>query len=193
MEIGMKPAEEYYKDIYTMSTDDLVKRLAGMFSDIINDRSFEVAPELDGRGARSDLTDAVRMHEAVVASIKFIAVYFSPVYLDKPIEFPFANGHLVKADTDIAVKEIKDIADCLDIAQRVAIAISSADFTEIHGEKRMPSDRAIRRGRELFNRLQKVSSFLYMIEDVAREWLKRRDAGSCRENGRDRGGENETA
>jgi len=167
----MKSKDEYRDGIFEASTDDLVHRLAVMLDEIIYDAKFEMTKDQSWHDPGNAMKQSIRMHESIISSIKFIAVYFSPVYLDQPLPFPGWNLPSITT-IDAIVSKIHDIVECLEEAQSIANAMSMADFAEMHDHVNPPSDRAMRRNRELFNRLQTITSSFYMIENVAKHWLK---------------------
>jgi hypothetical protein len=113
------------------------------------------------------------MHGDIVSAIKFVAVHFSPVYLEKPMEFPATTCTRVLTK-DRIICRIEQIVEVIQNAYFMAGALGMADFSEMHGVNPPPSEPVIHRSRELFSRLPTVVTSLASIEGATSEWLKTR-------------------
>jgi len=157
------------KGIYESSADDLVKRMARLLENVIKDGKFD--PPV---GSTLEELEVAGMHDDIVAAFKFIAVLFSPVYLENPMDFPKAARTSINVrylTKDYMIDRIKQIVEVVRSLYFMAGALGLADFSEMHGDG-MPPERALRRNRELFARLQTVGASLSSIESTTSEWLK---------------------
>ena len=161
----MKTAKEYHSGIYEMNTEQLVERMATMFADIS-----------DQLNSISESGGVARLIGAMRGAIDLASVYFSTIYLEKPIVVPPMPTTTGTYHAPFAVAEtIKNIASCMNAALCIASTTLMVDFDQMHGNGKNPTEREIQRSKELCDRMPSIISFILVIERVASDWLMQND------------------